>query len=216
MKRSKSNQVILILRYKCILKLIGGFKVHRIEEMIQDVRDLNVTHVGIVNTEEIEFSKEFRKMCEQNKCGMAGTNWMCPPGVGSFESLRDRAMAYKKGIVLQTVHPLESSFDLKGMEEGAAKHNEVFRKVIYLLATKYQLSNILPLNVGPCTYCKKCTYTDGKPCRFPDKAVASVEAYGIDVMKLLRNCDIPYNSGKNTVSYNSLIVFNLSEEKINH
>lgn len=38
--------------------------------------------------------------------------------------------------------------------------------------------------------------------------MASVEAYGINVMSLTRKCDIPYYNGENTVSYVALILFN--------
>lgn len=76
------------------------------------------------------------------------------------------------------------------------------------METNYSFKAILPLNAGPCTYCAKCTYLAGEECQFPDKAVSSVEANGIDVMALVKASGIPYNNGKNTVSYVALILFN--------
>ncbi|OLN25710.1 hypothetical protein DSOL_5246 [Desulfosporosinus metallidurans] len=49
----------------------------------------------------------------------------------------------------------------------------------------------------------------GEKCKFPDKAVSSVEANGIDVMALVKSSGIPYNNGKNTVSFVALILFNI-------
>jgi hypothetical protein len=54
----------------------------------------------------------------------------------------------------------------------------------------------------------KCGYLVGEECQFPDKAVSSVEANGIDVIALVKTSGIPYNNGKNTVSYVALILFN--------
>ncbi|KUO71542.1 MAG: hypothetical protein APF81_11245 [Desulfosporosinus sp. BRH_c37] len=56
--------------------------------------------------------------------------------------------------------------------------------------------------------CAKCAYLSGEECQFPDKVVSSVEANGIDVMDLVKASGIPYNNGKNTVSYVALILFN--------
>ncbi|AOT70333.1 DUF2284 domain-containing protein [Geosporobacter ferrireducens] len=180
----------------------------RIEAIIQDVLALNAAHAAVVGIEQVKFSDELRKLCEQNKCGMYGSNWMCPPGVGTVEDLKARAMQYGQGLLFQTIHPLKSSFDMKGMMEGKAVHTGVFKAIRHLLAAKYQMKEILPLNVGPCGHCEKCAYKEGKECYFPEEAVASVEAYGIDVMGLTRSCGIPYNNGKNTVSYISLILYN--------
>nr|WP_282433549.1 DUF2284 domain-containing protein [Desulfosporosinus metallidurans] len=69
----------------------------------------------------------------------------------------------------------------------------------------------MPLNVGPCTFCSRCTFLDNEPCRFPEKALSSVEASGIDVMALEKSSGIPYYNGKNTVSYVGLILFNAVE-----
>jgi len=46
----------------------------------------------------------------------------------------------------------------------------------------------------------------GERCSYPGKAVASLEAYCIDVNALLTTCGIPYNNGVNTVSYVSLLL----------
>ena len=67
---------------------------------------------------------------------------------------------------------------------------------------------MLPLNAGCCRICGRCAYLDGEPCRKPDEAVASVEAYGIDVMQMEKDVGIPYYNGKNTISYVGLILFN--------
>ncbi|SHJ59688.1 Predicted metal-binding protein [Geosporobacter subterraneus DSM 17957] len=178
------------------------------QALVQDVLALNAAHAAIVNMGQVKFSDELRKMCEQNKCGMYDSNWMCPPGVGAVEDLKAKAMQFGQGLLFQTVHQLKNSFDMKGMMDGKKVHDEVFWEIRTMLAAKYQMEETLSLNVGPCGYCEQCAYKEGKECYFPEHATASVEAYGIDVMALTRSCGIPYNNGKNTVSYISLILFN--------
>jgi predicted metal-binding protein len=94
------------------------------------------------------------------------------------------------------------------MKEGMKVHERIFRKILAMMKTSYSFKAVFPLNAGCCTICPKCAYLDNrKPCRNPDLAVASVEAYGIDVMKMEVNAGIPYYNGKGTYSFVGLILF---------
>jgi predicted metal-binding protein len=117
---------------------------------------------------------------------------------------------FKQGLLFQTVHLLEDSFDWEGMQEGKVNHEKIFRKILGHMENNYTFHEILPLSAGRCMYCVKCAYLEGKKCYFPDKAVSSVEANGIDVMTLVKDSGIPYNNGQNTVSYVGLILFKRS------
>ena len=178
------------------------------DDLINEVKKINVTNAAMVHASDIEYSQEFRQLCEQNKCGHYSKNWMCPPAVGVFEDLKEKASKYKWGLVFQTVHKLSKRFDFQGMKDAARIHEDVARRVQHHMLDTTGIKEVLPLGVGPCKVCKKCTYVDGEECLFPDKAMASVESYGIDVGKLLKGCGIPYHNGKNTVSYVGCILFN--------
>jgi predicted metal-binding protein len=179
-----------------------------LSDLVRDALALNATHASIAEVAEIKFNKDFRTLCEQNSCGSYNKNWMCPPAVGDFNDLKERALGFKQGLLFQTVHPIERPLDWKCMLEGGGCHTKLFRKILECMENNYNFKEILPLNAGPCTYCKKCSYLVGEKCRFPDKAVSSVEANGIDVMALVKASGIPYNNGKNTVSFVALILFN--------
>jgi len=62
------------------------------------------------------------------------------------------------------------------------------------------------LSAGACSVCETCTYPAGKPCRFPNQAISSLEAYGIDVANLIARSGLSYMNGPNTVSYVGLIL----------
>jgi predicted metal-binding protein len=98
------------------------------------------------------------------------------------------------------------------MFEGKKIHEQVFRDLLKKIKNKYDFEDLLPLNVGCCRLCPKCAYLDNEPCRHPDKAVSSLEAYGIDVVALEKSVGIPYHNGKNTVSYVGLVLFKEKED----
>jgi predicted metal-binding protein len=176
-------------------------------ELVTLAKSLGADHAAIAEVEKIQFNEDFRKQCEQNTCGNYNRNWMCPPTVGSITELKERALKFKQGLLFQTVYQLEDSFDWEGMIAAVEKHNQVFRTVLQDLKNRYKFKNLLPLNVGPCTFCSRCSFLDGQECRCPEEAVYSVEACGIDVIALEKSCEIPYYNGKDTVSTVSLILF---------
>jgi predicted metal-binding protein len=178
------------------------------DELINEVKVLNVTNASMIDASVIQYSQEFRQLCAQNKCGHYDKNWMCPPAVGAFEVLKKKASKYKLGLVFQTVHKLSKRFDFEGMKNAARIHENIARRVQNHMVDTTGIKDVLPLGVGPCEFCEECTYEKGEACRFPDKAMASVESYGIDVGNLLKGCGIPYHNGKNTVSYVGCILFN--------
>lgn len=180
-----------------------------VSTLIQEAKQLGAAHAAISETSTIIFDETYRAACEKNRCGRYDTSWMGPPAVGPISELKEKVLAYKQGLLFQTIYVNQETglFNYKGMVDGAKIHDQVFRKVLDMMKTNYHFSKIFPLNAGCCNYCKKCAYLDKEPCRFPDKAVASVEAYGIDVMRMEVAAGIPYYNGKGTYSFVGLILF---------
>lgn len=176
--------------------------------------DLGATRSAIINVADIQFSESFRDLCEMNSCGKYKTNWMCPPAVGPFEELKAGVLAFAKGLVIQTVYQMEDSFDFEGMMNAAAIHERVFRDILKHIRTNSLLDEWLALNAGVCKFCENCTYPD-QDCLYPDEALASVEAYGIDVTALVTACGIPYNNGQASVSYVGMILFKQENNSFN-
>lgn len=167
---------------------------------------LGATRSAILPVSEMQFSESFRDLCEMNSCGKYKTNWMCPPAVGPFGELKNQVLAFEKGLVIQTVYQMEDSFDFEGMMNAMAIHEKVFRDIVRHIKTNELLDPFFPLNAGVCKFCENCTYPD-RDCPYPGEALASVEAYGIDVTALVTACGIPYNNGVASVSYVGMILF---------
>lgn len=193
------------------------------DSLVAETLELGATRAKVIEVAKIKFSVQLRKMCAQNTCGKYGSNWMCPPAVGPVEELKARAQEYRYGLLFQIVCQLEDSYDVEGMAAGKKRHDILLSKVLARLREEPGIRKPLPLGAGSCDICPKCTYLESvgtsadipekaargfQACRYPDKAVSSVEAYGIDVLHLVSTNDIPYNNGAATVSYVGLILFN--------
>lgn len=162
-------------------------------------------HSAVVDVAKIPFRPEFRAACEMNSCGKYGRCWMCPPDVGPIGPMIELAKGYDKAFVFQTIGQLEDSFDIEGMEEAAVIHNKVAQALAGEVAP--QLEGPLLMGAGACHVCERCASLDNEPCRFPDKAIASLESYGIAVSELAAICGLNYINGENTVTFFGAILY---------
>ncbi len=178
------------------------------DELVREALASGASRAVVVAMSRIHFHEEFRKACERNACGKYATSWMGPPAIGPIAGLMERAGRYKKGLLFQTVHPIARSFDMKGIQAGGKAYQQVFKALLERLKIGHGIIDVLPLGAGCCSICAKCAYLDKEPCRHPNQAVSSLEAYGMDVMALARDMGIPYNNGPNTVSLFGLMLFN--------
>jgi len=140
-------------------------------------------------------------------CRKFDSNWMGPPAVGTIGELKERALAFPFGMLFQTRHPLKSNFDWRGMEAGAKDHREVFQRLRAEVRRRFPGEETLPLDAGCCNVCERCAYLDGEPCRRPDLAFSSVEAYGMNAIALQKAAGIPYDHGKETVCFVGMVLF---------
>lgn len=148
----------------------------------------------------IELKNEVRDMCAVNSCGQYGKRWSCPPGCGSLEECAERLKGYTYGILVQTYGDIEDGFDFEAMMEIEGEHKEHFMEMYAQLREKGE--NILAIGAGCCTACAKCTYPD-EPCRFPDKQISSMEAYGMLVLEICKRNSLTYYYGPDKMAYTS-------------
>ena len=152
----------------------------------------------------LRFLDKVRGWCEDGRCGKYGKNWACPPHCGTVDEWRGRCSAYNAGIIVETIGRLEDSFDFEGMAAAEQVHKENILKTEK--AYNPLLTDLLVLSAGSCTICEPCTCPDA-PCRFPDKRFTSMEACGLLVSDVCKDCGIPYINGENTVTYISLFLY---------
>jgi predicted metal-binding protein len=158
------------------------------------------THTGPLDCRTIRLLPEVRQMCASDKCHQYNKNWACPPGCGTLEECAEKVQKYQKGIIVQTVGQLEDTMDGEGMMEAEARHKEAF--LVLMEDLKQDYPSLLAIGAGCCTRCKTCTFPDA-PCRFPDKRVSSMEAYGMLVSEICKDNHLPYYYGDCTIAYTS-------------
>ena len=156
---------------------------------------------AFVPVSEVKTDRYFRTLCENNVCGKYGKCWTCPPSAGDIDTLMESLGQYKRVLVYQTVTALEDSFDIEGMYEAAAKHNDLLQGIMEKYNTESLGCKVLHLGAGGCHVCERCAKMDDQPCRFPSKAVSSLETYGINVSELAKSAGMKYINGQDTVTY---------------
>lgn len=165
-------------------------------ELEQLAKAAGFHQVAPLRAETIELNPEVRQMCRQ--CHAFGTRWSCPPACGTLEQCREHISRYQEGILVQTVRELEDELDGEGMMEAEAAHIAHFHQLYAQLRVYYP--DLLPLGTGGCRLCQSCTYPDAS-CRFPDRMVSSMEAYGMLVMQICKSNQLSYYYGPKTISY---------------
>ena len=146
----------------------------------------------------IELKPEVRDMCAVNSCGQYGKRWSCPPGCGSLEECARQLKDYTHGILVQTCGDIEDGFDFEAMMEIEADHKAHFAEMYQQL--RESAENVIALGAGCCTACAKCTYPD-EPCRFPEKQISSMEAYGMLVLEVCKANGLTYYYGSDKMAY---------------
>ena len=169
-----------------------------VDELIAMAKDTGFSAWTPLKVEDLEVRKEVRDMCADNTCGRYEKCWSCPPGCGTLEECSARLREHTEGILVQTIGEIEDSFDVEAMMEIAARHKENFAEMYARLREKGE--KVLALGAGSCSNCRKCSYPDA-PCRFPEKMISSMEAYGMVVNEVCAANGLPYNYGPTRMAY---------------
>ncbi len=167
--------------------------------------DSGLYEANFIDTKDIVFYDEIRKICEGNSCCNYGTSWACPPAVGTVEECRTSVLKYEKMLLFSKKYELEDSFDFEGMHDGLIDFKHVVDSFHERIGEF--ISNFLLLSNEGCGRCSKCTYPDSE-CRYPKLLHHSIEGYGLNISELARKAGIRYINGEGTVTFFGGLLFN--------
>lgn len=176
------------------------------ETLIQAALDAGAAKAAVIPGSSIVLSEEFRAICEANQCGGYGRCWMCPPHLPPIGEAMAQIRRFSHALWFQSVFPLEDSFDVEGMFAAGRNHallSQRIREAVEPLIS----GDSLHLTCGGCHLCPVCAKIDGTPCRMPDKALPSLEGYGVDVYNTTKDTPLKYINGQNTVTYFGMVLF---------
>lgn len=174
-----------------------------ISKIIEKAKAYNFDEVAFLDVSTIKLMDEVRNMCENNKCNKYNTNWSCPPGCGTLEEGRKKLGNYSKGIIVQTIGEIEDNLDFEAMMEIEDRHKRNFYEFYKVIKDKYE--NSLAFGSGCCNICSDCTYPN-EPCRFPQKNISSMEAYGMLVSDICKLNNIKYYYGSDKIAFTSCFI----------
>ena len=175
------------------------------EQLLQIARDSGFETVAELDVSTLKALDDVRDMCAVNTCGMYNAKWSCPPGCGEISECEAKMKQYAHGILVQTVGDIEDSLDFEGIMEVKETHDARYKECLGKL--REVAPDLLPLADGACTICSKCTYPD-EPCRFPDKSMSSMEAFGLYVADVCRKNGVDYNYGPGKMCYSGCFLYN--------
>ena len=173
--------------------------------LLKLAEEIGFSHFGLFNAESLAFRQEVRDMCKAGQCGCYGTRWTCPPHCGTLEESVEKAKKYNTGILLQMTGMMEDDFDVECMQETEQAVKE--KLALFVKHLRKEHIECLPMTAGTCNKCTKCTCPD-EPCRFPEEAFISMEAYGLLVNDICIVADVKYNYGPKTITFTTCVLFN--------
>ena len=174
--------------------------------LIRTALECGAYKAAVIPRDAVVLNAEFRAMCEANRCGVYGKCYMCPPDVGPVEELMARVRGYDKGLLYQTVTPLEDSFDIEGMARAKKDFVALSQRLRDALLPVLG-DGALHLSGGGCGLCEVCAKVTDEPCRHPDRAMASLESCGIDVYNTTKGTPLRYINGPDTVTYFGMVLY---------
>ena len=173
------------------------------DKWIETAKVCGFTAAAVLNVETLKPMAMVREACAQGKCGAYGKNWTCPPYCGTLAECEVKMRGYGRGLLLQTVGKLDKAIDTRGYARVEEQHLKSFHKFAEELRREYPLA--LCLGTGGCRICGQCAWPE--PCRFPERACASMEAYGLFVTQVCRDNALPYYHGPKTITYTACVLF---------
>ena len=173
------------------------------EKWIDIALKLGFSHAAPLRVETLQPRQDIREQCASNRCGAYGKNWTCPPYCGALEECAAKMEGYSRGLLLQTVGKLDKTVDTRGYARVETEHLAAFHRFAEEIRKVYP--NALCLGSGGCRICGKCAWPE--PCRFPERACASMEAYGLFVTQVCRDNGMPYHHGAKTITYTACVLF---------
>lgn len=181
------------------------------KQLIQAALDAGAAKAMLIPQEKLALSASFRDLCAANACGKYGRFYTCPPHVGEVEALMAELGQFGNVLVYQTIASLEDSFDFEGMEAAGKAHGEVGQRLQTALKAGLP-RGFLHLAGGGCRLCERCTMPDALPCRFPERMLPSLSGYGIDVYSTVKDSELKYINGQNTVTYFGMVFLDPKEQ----
>ena len=174
------------------------------KKICNDIINIGADKTCCIDVGEIVFNTDFRKSCEENRCGHYNKNYTCPPYAGTAESLIEKAKGYSKAVVVVCSEKIAGYEDKLGIKRAENRIAD-----IALLADEYAKKADLDYMIiggSSCKKCNPCGMATGKPCPLPEKAFISLSAFCVDISKISQSCGVDMVWDGSEVSYFAMML----------
>ena len=173
--------------------------------LLEQLQELPLYYCDFIDPQALEFTSRVRWICE-NECPMYGKTWACPPGVGAVCDCEKHCKSYKNCLLISTIAEVADIADIEETLSTRPEHEGITNQVADLL--RAHGFDPYVLSTEACTYCERCSYLDGKPCRHPELMHPCVESHGINILPIIDDAGLTFQYGENVVTWFSLLFFN--------
>ena len=156
-------------------------------DFIKEALDLGFANAAVIDVKDLVFVPEYRQFCEENLCGNFDLVPSCPPVCGTPEEMYQKALNYKKALILQSVlESPEEQLDVKKAKHDLNILTEKLHKKISVAADG------IPLIISAGPY----------------KQFSCMSTYGIDAQKMAEAANMLCWAQDGKIRLFSLILFN--------
>lgn len=156
-------------------------------DLIKEALSLGFADAAVMDVKDLVFVLEYRTFCEENLCGNYNVVPACPPTCGTPEEMRQKAQAYEKALVLQTILK-QPGMDSALFKKAKHDQNILTEKLAEQMKTAGK-DDLLIMSAGPY------------------KQYSCMSAYGVDAQKMADAAGMVCWADDGDVRFFSLILF---------
>lgn len=175
------------------------------EQMIQLAAEEGFAAAQVMDTRDIVFDDVFQSYCAENICGQYGINYSCPPACGTPAQMRQKILAHKKALVLQTIWEIDDLSNNPAIRQAKGGHNAASIRLIKQLRAAGHAGFMV--GASGCALCSPCAMGQGEACRFPELKYSCMSAHCIFVKKVADTCGMEYDCGQGLLAFFGMYVF---------
>ena len=188
---------------ECTNKSKRKKKTMNTEKFEEFISQYPIFEYRILDTKDITIQERVRTIC-QEECERYDSTWACPPAVGTLQECEKKIKSYPQAVFFSSVAEVSDLMNMQEMLSTRDAHEDLTTEVAGFL--KEQGFDTFTLSTESCDICETCAYTQGEPCRFPERMHPCLESHGVVVSEIVEKEHMEYNLGGNTILWFSMVL----------
>ena len=159
---------------------------------------------AVLPADQVPVNWDFRRFCEENRCGQYGANYSCPPTCGTVADMEARIRRGETALVVTSQRPIDGYQDTAAIAAGKRDHNAAM--MCLRAALNREGCDVTMLGGSCCNLCTPCRMGENLPCPHPEQQFSCVSAYCVDVAELARRCGLEFTWDKKKLTLYGVLI----------